>query len=74
MLDTGIAWGKYYAIPLTMAGVSLPLVWLAFRGYDQPHEEDATESAWGRVLLAIKKPVVFTAGILTALVSSLCAS
>jgi len=67
MVDRGIAWHFYYLVPLGTSIISIPLVWLLFRAYIPPEEEEATRSAGKRLLLAVRDPVVLMGGLLAAL-------
>jgi len=59
MLDSGIAWDFItYVAPLGTCVISIPLVWLIFRGYTPPEEEEATRSVGKRLLLTVRNPVV----------------
>jgi hypothetical protein len=76
MLDRGIAWNIYYYVPLGTSVISLPLIWIIFRRYTPPEEQEAKATAGGRLLLAIRSPIVLFGGLLAALVSfsARCAS
>jgi hypothetical protein len=69
MLDHGVAWNIYYYVPLGTSIISLPLVWIIFRGYIPPEEREAKTTAGGRLLLAIRSPMVLFGGLSAALVS-----
>jgi hypothetical protein len=55
---------------MVASAISIPLAWIVFRGYTQPEEEEATNGAGKRLLLAARNPMVLTGGVLAMLVSS----